>query len=102
MTSPYAGQWQPFRKARNRLWTVLALWCIGGWVAGAVLSAPPGLFSIVWTTGFVIVFFLLERQALHLACPRCGEIFSKSLHAEACIHCGLPKYAGRDPDEPSH
>ncbi len=52
-------------------------------------------------------FFYVSGEYVYWSCPRCGKPFHyvarwygrwNNPFARRCVHCGLPKWADRDPD----
>ena len=75
-----------------------------GWTRGN--GAPIFVAIAVWMIAFAIVGY----QKSNFACPRCGKPFFRRFDdrpwrrswvhnpfARRCMHCGLPKWSGRDP-----
>jgi len=110
--------WANHRAERRRfIWMLLAWWPLGAVISVLSAAAP----SLAWP---LLVVFAVYCYALvvplgriiGLPCPRCGKQFFVAarkghwfwigsrelqrfgLFTRQCVHCGLAKYARRDPD----
>jgi hypothetical protein len=111
-TGPYAAAWQRYRRWRLAFWVLFLLYLPSlagvsralGWTRGS--GAPIVAAAIVWMIALAIVGY----PTSNFPCPRCGKPFFRKFDdrpgrmswqrnpfARRCMHCGLPKRAGRDP-----
>ena len=78
----------------------------GRTLLGGLAPLPIFVAIAVWMIAFAIVGY----QKSNFACPRCGKPFFRRFDdrpwrrswvhnpfARRCMHCGLPKWSGRDP-----
>jgi hypothetical protein len=97
---------------RYRTWSRLRLTAFLGWLPYGigVMKVTKWLGAESQTPQWILAWFFLVGAGVIGAgmfeCPRCGKPFFfswswKNLFASQCVHCGLPKWAARDPaDEP--
>jgi peptidoglycan/LPS O-acetylase OafA/YrhL len=109
---PYTPGWRRYRNLSRAFWLVFLLYIpvIGG-VSRALRSSQDNA-TVIAVAAFaaLILFATLGYQTFNLRCPRCGEAFSRRFDdrpwrmdwqhrpfTRRCLHCGLPKWADRDP-----
>jgi hypothetical protein len=109
---PYAAAWRRYRRWRWTFWLLFVLYL----PAPAILSRAMGCTRgsgtpiVVAAFAWMIAFGIVGYQTGNFRCPRCGELFFRKFDdriwrrtwvqkpfARRCLHCGLPKWAGRDP-----
>jgi hypothetical protein len=65
---------------------------------GRLSGDPTTVFALIWFFSAVVLNFVY----VYWPCPRCGKPFVNNGNwrwwANACVHCGLPKYS--DPLNP--
>jgi hypothetical protein len=109
--APYAAAWRDYR----RRWILLGaavLGCYGVLRSGSVLDEMLGFDGGGRVFGFVAIPALCIAlfRLLGWPCPRCGRPYALlhsygdgpyggNLFTSRCVHCGLPRWAERDPRE---
>ena len=109
---PYSAAWRRYRAWSRAFWILFVLYlpALGflsrtlGWTRGT--GTPVMVAAIVW----MIAFAAIGYPKFNFRCPRCGEMFFRTFDdrpwrrtwvhkpwTRRCLHCGLPKWAGRDP-----
>ena len=106
--NPYDLAWREYR----RIWwrsaaLTFSFFFLGTPLAAALVQilfpeAPLGL-RFAAMAPFVGAAILAGQAPIRWRCPRCGKPFhaAKGWHnglARRCLNCGLPKWAGHDPD----
>jgi hypothetical protein len=113
---PYSPAWRRYRRLSRTFW-VLFLSFLPGVAVVSRLPAVPRGGDAVFVAGlaWMIAFSAIGYAKWNLQCPRCGELFFHKFDdrawrmswrhnpfARRCMHCGLPKWAARDPGPPTH
>lgn len=111
---PYTGAWRRYRRWSRAFWILFVLYLPG--LAGAhralgATGAANGATLFVVALAWMIAFAVVGYRKWNFRCPRCSELFFRSFDdrlwrrvwrhnplARRCMHCGLPKWAARDPD----
>jgi hypothetical protein len=109
---PHSGAWRGYRRWSWAFWIVFVSYLPAlafvsralGWTRGT--GNQIVLAAFVWMIAFTVIGY----QKGNFGCPRCGELFFRRFDdrpwrrvwqhnpfARRCMHCGLPKWAGRDP-----
>lgn len=108
-SDPYCAAWRDYARVRTRSLVLPIALFYGGAAVTAVLAAAigDGAPDWLWPAAFVPwlgAAILTGQPGIHVACPRCGKAFHSTswysnAYARRCVHCRLPKWAPRDPDE---
>lgn len=102
LMSDYRRDWRSYRR-RFRT-------AVGAWVIPPViiyLLSIGGPIEIGLIAAWLLLFTGSMVWLFSFRCPRCREwyfIVFPTNHplTKVCVHCGLPKYAGSDPDDTGH
>jgi hypothetical protein len=104
----YAPQWRRYRMIywRSFALSIVFFWGgLGGTVAafGAWFRKAPPWLLFAAALPWLLAAIAASQAPVKWPCPRCGRpFFAGSWYhnglASACVHCGLPKWAERDPD----
>jgi hypothetical protein len=105
---PYYDAWHEYGRVWRRS---LVLFAVSFWGGSALTAGLVGVFfpaAPVWITPVLILPWVaaaaMAGQApIRWRCPRCARPFFSTTwfrngFARRCLHCGLPKWAPRDPD----
>lgn len=105
--APYAPAWSRYRRWSRAFWVgfVLYLPALAG-VSRVLGSTATFVVGLAWLIGWAVI----ASRRWNFRCPRCGEPFFHKFDerpwrqdwrhnpfARRCLHCGLPKWATRDP-----
>jgi hypothetical protein len=96
-------------------WVVFLSFLPGMALVSGPLGVPPGGNAMLFVgLAGMIAFSAIGYVKWNLRCPRCGELFFHKFDdrpwrmswrhnpfARRCMHCGLPKWAARDPGPPA-
>jgi hypothetical protein len=113
---PYAAAWRRYRWWSGAFWIVfLSFLPVIALVSRAPGVAPGGNLILVIALVWMIVCSWIGYVKWNVRCPRCGELFFRKFDdrpgrmvwqhnpfARRCMHCGLPKWAARDPELRAH
>ena len=110
---PYTPAWRRYRNQSRAFWLVFVL-DIPALAAlnRALASAQSDNTTTIALAAFagLVAFAAIGYRNWNFRCPRCGELFFHRFDdrswrmdwqhrpwARRCLHCGLPKWADRDP-----
>ncbi len=109
---PYAPSWRRYRNQSRAFWLVFLLYIPGIAALNRALGPSRDNTTVIALAAFavLILFAALGYRKFGLRCPRCGEPFFRRFDyrpwrmdwrerpfTRRCLHCGLPKWADRDP-----
>ena len=104
---PYYAQWMAYRRIQWRSVGLVILLFWGGAALSTAVLAALAPHAPRWAWPAVVLPWALAAIAAsqppaRTPCPRCGKPFHMTFwyhnaFARRCAHCGLPKWAPRDP-----
>jgi hypothetical protein len=104
---PYYAAWHEYSRARRRAWILFPLLFWGGTalafgIQDTWFPSEPWLVPVLMAPS-VIAAIVVGHSGARWRCPRCHELFFAAgmvgnAFARRCMHCGLPKWAPKDPD----
>jgi hypothetical protein len=103
----YDHQWRAYRRLRFLAYALLAAWIPFG-LGVASLRHIPSVRPLVLPILLLYMVLAVGIAGVRFTfwpCPRCGRPFSLTTFwwfkyfNSVCVHCGLPKWSPRDPDE---
>lgn len=106
-SGPYAAAWRGYRRRDRWVRVTLLGFPLGGVLLGMLLNRLFNAELLPWSVlGWAGLVVVTTHRARALPCPRCGASFyssrlSYNMLARRCMHCGLPKWAPSDPDQPA-
>jgi hypothetical protein len=110
---PYSAAWRRYRLWSWAFWIVFVSYLPAMASLNRVLRPMRDSGNVIFFAAllWMVAFAVIGYQKSNFECPRCGELFFRKfddrrwrrdwLHnpfARRCMHCGLPKWAARDPD----
>ena len=110
---PYAAVWRRYRYWSWAFWLVFVAYLPALALLHRALGPMPESGSVIFVAAlaWMIAFAVIGYRKGNFACPRCGELFFRKFDARPwradwrhnpfarrCMHCGLPKWAPRDPN----